>query len=633
MTASFFRRFALVPLAVVACLAFNTPSVVAVAGATWQPASTAALESAFHRDNFTVTRWVTFNGSRGAEAHSLNATFLNTGAPKKAFYVEGSAYEMGYLTGVLGYAEAEAMVTKYLDGFIPALILGNVQRRLENDSAWEAFEARIGAVLVHIVNTSYHEQVGSDTWPETLLQEMRGVVDGARSVVAATNVTYERLVTINYGFDLVSARIFSGHLSGDVLAGLQAALAVAGGEAHDPLGARLVRSFSDATEGGRRAAFRPPASCDAFGAVRTATARGSGAIFARDFQLPTADVFQSINAIIIYNPSDGRNGVASATVPGMVGSITAMSAAGVGMGVDTLRSAAGNPAAPGFNSIMLVRHVADTANSTVAALDTIRDARRGCPWLYPLCDRSGDCRIVEALAHHNGTAADLDPLKYLDPNEDALRALLPNSSFVRANAPEALWLAGAFAHGPEYAYPSAYQAYNPALLQRAGMAYNASAFVPGGHLFANFTDEKAVQGQLLDNYFPPPRAVPGSKPDFVMVSNLALVPDVRLTMMSDWSDLLQGVGGSAIQWRYDTLHALVTAAHGTIDLAVAKELITFLAPDRTPGFWTDRLIPSNPMSAQIEGSLTVMDLETREMHVKAGYFTDAWIGVHLLAYL
>lgn len=327
--------------------------------------------------------------------------------------------------------------------------------------------------------------------------------------------------------------------------------------------------------------------------------------------------------------------MASAAAPGMVGSITSMSAAGVAMGVDTMRSAGGNVQRPGFNSIMLVRHIANHADNTTDALELIRTAQRGCPWFYPLCDASGHCVVVEALARMaEGGPADLNPLQYVNRNEKKLKVLLPTADFIRAHAGQGVqWLDGAFVRGTEYSYPIEYLAYNERLLALANMTYNASAFAPGGHLFRNFTDEHAVQKRLRDNYFPPPRTAPASDPNFVVVSNFALVPDIRITMMNDASDIMQALGGTAIQWRYDMLHGLVQDAAGSIDLESAKDIITFLAPDRTPGFWTNRLNPDDPMTAQIEGSITVADLVTREMHVKAGYFTDAWIGVHLLAYL
>eukprot|EP00035_Acanthoeca_spectabilis_P013169 m.240102 g.240102 ORF g.240102 m.240102 type:complete len:50 (-) comp15820_c0_seq1:53-202(-) len=41
---------------------------------------------------------------------------------------------------------------------------------------------------------------------------MRGFADGCRSVNSSTKVTFDRLVTLNYGFDWVSANVFSGNL-------------------------------------------------------------------------------------------------------------------------------------------------------------------------------------------------------------------------------------------------------------------------------------------------------------------------------------------------------------------------------------------------------------------------------------
>lgn len=57
------------------------------------------------------------------------------------------------------------------------------------------------------------------------------------------------------------------------------------------------------------------------------------------------------------------------------------------------------------------------------------------------------------------------------------------------------------------------------------------------------------------------------------------------------------MNGGATQYRFDTLSHLVAEAHGQIDVDKSKNLILFLAPDRTPGFWNDYLDPKNPMTA------------------------------------
>ena len=59
---------------------------------------------------------------------------------------------------------------------------------------------------------------------------------------------------------------------------------------------------------------RVPVYCDAFGAKGAATKSGRGVFFARDFQLPTGDVFQETHAFLVYSPTDGRNGVVSVSV-------------------------------------------------------------------------------------------------------------------------------------------------------------------------------------------------------------------------------------------------------------------------------------------------------------------------------
>ena len=56
-------------------------------------------------------------------------------------------------------------------------------------------------------------------------------------------------------------------------------------------------------------------------------------------------------------------------------------AAGVIMGVDTLRSAQATAATPGINSILLVRSAMHNSSSAAQAVDYIKNAKRGCPFL------------------------------------------------------------------------------------------------------------------------------------------------------------------------------------------------------------------------------------------------------------
>jgi hypothetical protein len=123
---------------------------------------------------------------------------------------------------------------------------------------------------------------------------MKGLVDGVQAVAPSSGVTFERIVALNYGFDWISALAFSNLLP--------EAARVLAFELGYERSSEVVRLLEEA----REAVFQVPVECDAFGVYGAATATGS-TFFARDFQLPTCDVLQDINAMAIYNPSDGRN--------------------------------------------------------------------------------------------------------------------------------------------------------------------------------------------------------------------------------------------------------------------------------------------------------------------------------------
>lgn len=335
---------------------------------------------------------------------------------------------------------------------------------------------------------------------------MSGTLDGARAARPGTNVTHARLVTLNYGLDWLSALAFAGEL----LPALLASDAAAG--AHPRVRAALA--------GMRPGDIGPATFCDAFGAGGEATVDGR-AIYARDFQLPTAQVFQLYQAMTVYVASDGRRPLVCAAATAFVGCMTAMNDAGVVAGVDTLRSAAGAPSAPGFNSILLVRHVGGAANDTAGALDTIVAAARGCPYLYSVLDAAGAGAIVEAGAYDAGSAVP-DTLSYI--TDPALLALLPDAAFLAAHsAPD--YRHGVYVRPMGYEIDPAFLAFNPGLFARAGMPYNASAFGPAGSVFPDFEADRATDNSGLSaRYFAVARGVPA---DSILVSNFALTPQVR----------------------------------------------------------------------------------------------------------
>jgi hypothetical protein len=145
------------------------------------------------------------------------------------------------------------------------------------------------------------------------------------------------------------------------------------------------------------------------------------------------------------------------------------------------------------------------------------------------------------------------------------------------------------------------------------------------------TDEKVAIKSLMNNYFPPSRCQSENK-DFVLVANTALVPEMRLTMMGPMSDLIAKTS-DCTQWRFDSLNAQLLARYGQIDAEAAKDIISFLAPDRTPGYWNDTINPHDPMSAQIEGAISVVDFAAQTIYTRSGYWADGWVHLTLSSYI
>ena len=88
----------------------------------------------------------------------------------------------------------------------------------------------------------------------------------------------------------------------------------------------------------------------------------------------------------------------------------------------------------------------------------------------------------------------------------------------------------------------------------------------------------------------------------------------------------------AAQWRYDQINEQLTALHGNINMETAKEVMNFLSPLRTPGYWTNT-INENPMSAIVEGTMNIADIKNLRLVTKTGYWSDLWTELTLTGFL
>jgi hypothetical protein len=155
----------------------------------------------------------------------------------------------------------------------------------------------------------------------------------------------------------------------------------------------------------------------------------------------------------------------------------------------------------------------------------------------------------------------------------------------------------------------------------------------------------------------------------VIVTNMCIIPEMRLYAMHPWTNLIASSDYDDIQWRYDELNnQLLTKLYSAPDgqvrpltLDEAKSLINYLTPDplrgRFPDYYNppperkglqrlwdllrhlirrqDGAIPatSDWRDVQIHGSISLMDLSKKTMHSYYGFYGDGWVTTHLGEYV
>jgi hypothetical protein len=482
----------------------------------------------------------------------------------------------------------------------------------------------MGKLLINLTMPRYQKAYAFGALPEELVDEMRGIVDGAKSANSKTEVTWERVVTVNYGFDSLMAIFYTGHIKSEVKA-VQAIPGLFTAAENDMITDWFLNYQRRLDQGlieGSTGVF-----CDAFGATGQALRDPSAAgFFARDFQLPTCHIFNDISIQIIQVPTDqNRHAVINAGVPGLVGAISIMNEHGVSVGVDVLRSNACNSSMVGLGSALLIRHIADHAKTLAEAIELAANAVRGVAWLYPVCDGTGDCAVLEAAR----SQADVwDPMSFI--RNKTIKPLLPDTSWFEQHSSNEYFRNGLYVRFANYSFPESVLDFNENLFDVANFPYNASAWAATGALFKNWTIEAESAKSVEMNYFPPQRE---DFDEIVICSNSAVIPEFRMTQMSLFDKLL-AVTQAAPQYRYDCLNNMLTESFGMIDFDEAVSIITWLSPDRTPGYWEHNLVdPLDPMTAEIEGLISVVDLGKRIMMMKTGYWCDSFTTISLLEYL
>ena len=543
----------------------------------------------FHVSQDEIRRW---KGGVGLIARHATATTYENGEPKRAYYVEGSPYEMGFLLGWMCEPDIAEMTETYIENFIRSMIprLGTADENEEDNRLYDFF--------LKLVTGMIRSGKALADVPDAYIQEVEGLVEGCLEANAGSPVTAERIWALNVGFDCLLAHLYACKLP------------------------RLRR-----VRAARR--LRAPMACNALAILNDAAA--DGALFGRDFMFPTAGVLQKTACLIVYRPKpageDGSLPFVSVTTPGFVGSIAAMNAHGVAGGVDVVRAGNCTPERIGVNSLLLVRDTIEHSETIDAAVDRIEVTPRGVTWLYPLAADGGDGPDRACIVEAGASMPEIDVCSY--PRR-LIRSLVPSRQFVSEH-PTTRQRNGIMVRWDDYVEPTDYRPFNDGLWRRKPKRRYPDAFTRVGRIDRTHEEHNCPSS----SYFAPLRA---RRNQVVICSNHYVIPEMRLCAMTQWINILESMCADNSQWRYDELNrrTLLALQDGPIDAETAKELIDFLAPNRVTGHPTYyEKSPKSPdgLETAIEGVISLFDLKRRTVESHYGYSCDDWIRIRLPAYV
>lgn len=547
------------------------------------------LAAAFSKDGYSIKKIVNQFDKVGIMAESNTATNYDTGNKKKVYYLEGTNYVMGYLFGLLSEKEISSMAIDFADKIVFEFIGTDIFDRIK------ILRELLISIVYEIAKGMYPDL------PKAIREEIQGICDGCKKSNPDTKVDIKRLVALNMGVDILCALVYTGYYL-------------------------LTRNYSL-----KPSDFKIPIMCNAFSIFGNPA--GGGHYFCRDFMFPTADIFQNVATIVIYNPDTTGNEkvfpFVSVTAPGLVGSISAMNINGVGIGVDMSPAVNCNPKRIGTNSLLLARMCAQFGVNADEAVDIVKETLRGVSWNYIISDGANDkACILEAGASNSKLDFNKILPKYL-------KNLIPESIFLDSSR-SAEPINGMMVRWSNYKYPVDYLNYNYTLWE----FYNKKHTLEK-KLYSNaFSDNGFINRHHTENncpstfYFAPQRE---NNDNLVITTNHYVIPEMRIFAMHPWTASVVGNKINDIQWRYDKLNNLILASledRGYIDYNSAKKIIDFLAPyGNHPDYYSKNPKSRDGREIRIEGCTCIFDLKNKIVECHFGYYSDEWIKITLPNYL
>jgi hypothetical protein len=550
----------------------------------------ADIYRAFAADGFQIRkRAYTPSGRLGVAAAHGTAKNYDTGQKKPGYYLEGTAYERGYLLGLLAEPEISDMAVNFVDNVVFDFIGLEFLNRFP----------LIQKLLIAII-----QELSSDTWksqPQHIHDEVRGMLDGCRKSNPDTVASESRISVLNVGIDVLCALVYTGCF--------------------------LCKKAPQITPEN----IRLPMMCNAFSAFGDAA--GGGHFFARDFMFPTGSVLQNNIAHFLHRPMNADGSTRNlyphlcVAAPGMVGGFSGMNTQGVAAGLNMSPAANSDTENVGMNSMPLLRESILRGGSAAQSAEVIQNAKRGVAWNYILSDGKSDTACtVEAGASWRNTDFLSFPPKSLLP-------YLPDAEFLLAHHPVPL-VNGAMVRWYDGPFPDEYIKYNDGLWRYHKASFDPDirlhddAFSPGG--FINRTPEEKNCPSTF--YFAPQR----TGRNVFVTTNHFLLPHMRLCAMDPWTAQVLKGDTDDIQWRYDELNHQIRQTllkEGGISYRAAKRLAEFLAPyGKFPKYYQNNPKSRDGKEIRIKGCVSLFDLKKCTVESHYGYYGDEWVKTTLPAY-
>ena len=248
------------------------------------------LTAALQLDGAVVVQSSSHLNSLGIRAKFLDVQINGTGN-KRGYVISGDdAYSNGYVMGSVAADHVELLCTTYIEHIVISLLSETLDEWLQNSSFAPVYDVLLEALtdlLVSDAVKSFNASVKANAILPTLVDEMRGLVDGVRSVNASTLVTLDKISTLNFGYDFLLGLIYTGQILS--LLGEKVGVWATSGRlaeilrSHDSLAGvstgDVLRSMAHLPP---NLTIKPIVFCDFFAASGAATPGGNGSVFVSD---------------------------------------------------------------------------------------------------------------------------------------------------------------------------------------------------------------------------------------------------------------------------------------------------------------------------------------------------------------